>query len=190
MLLSDRDIKKAINNGTIIITPQKPLKQVLGSCSYDLTLDRTFRLFNVNKYPFIDTKNTSQYPNYTSEFEVKPRQPIIIQPGGFVLASTVECVSLGNNVAARLEGRSSWGRLGIIVHSTAGLIDPGWHGKITLELGNLGVMAVALYPGVRVCALTFEQVSSVVEVPYKDKADNKYAGQQGVESSKIFGESK
>ena len=105
-------------------------------------------------------------------------EPFIMQPGDFALASTVETLTLPDDLLGRLEGRSSIARLGITVHSTAAVFEPGWVGTATMELSNLGRMAVALYPGMRICSFSFEQVSSPVEVPYRLKRNAKYAGQQ------------
>src|SRR5512138_3076492 len=119
---------------------------------------------------------------------VEPNEPFILQPREFVLAITEETLELDDDVLGRLEGRSSLGRIGIIVHGTAGLFDPGWRGKATLELSNLGRMPVALYPGMRICSFTFEQLSTPVSVPYYKKAGNKYAGQQRPLASKLASE--
>ena len=117
--------------------------------------------------------------------EVPDGEAFTMQPGEFVLAATLETLELADDVMARLEGRSSLGRLGIIVHSTAGLFDPGWVGTATLELGNLGRMPVKLYPGMRICAFTFEELSSPAKVPYRRKPGNKYAGQVEPEASRF-----
>ena len=116
---------------------------------------------------------------------MEPGEPFILQPREFVLAITEETLELDDDVLGRLEGRSSLGRIGIIVHGTAGLFDPGWSGKATLELSNLGRMPVALYPGMRICSFTFEQLSTRVEVPYGKKRSNKYAGQTGPLASRL-----
>ena len=117
-------------------------------------------------------------------------EPFILQPRDFVLAITEETLELDAEVLGRLEGRSSLGRIGIIVHGTAGLFDPGWIGKATLELSNLSRMAVALYPGMRICSFTFEQLSTPVDVPYRQKPGNKYAGQTSPLASRLAGEVK
>ncbi|HUS52169.1 MAG TPA: dCTP deaminase [Candidatus Bathyarchaeia archaeon] len=189
MVLSDRDIKKALKTGRIKIRPKPDLKTQLGSCSLDLRLGSTFRLFNHSKLAYLDPLDKSKNgENATKEVVVKKNDPFIVQPGEFVLATTVEHVQLADDLLGRLEGRSSLGRLGIIVHSTAAVFDPGWRGKVVMELGNLGRMPVALYPGMRVCSLTFEEVSSKVEVPYWKKKGAKYVNQKGPEPSKLFKE--
>ena len=177
-MLSDKHIKEAISTGRIKISPEIDYNTQLGACSVDLKLGATFRVFEYSRIPYVDLREYTSPSEYTQKIVLEPNQPIIIQSKGFILASTEEWIELSDDLAGRLEGRSSLARLGIIVHSTAGLIDPGWAGKIVMELGNVGVMPVALYPGMRICALTFEQVSSNVEVPYRSKPQNMYAGQK------------
>lgn len=191
MVLSDKDIKKALKTGRIKIRPSPDLKTQLGSCSLDLRLGDTFRLFNHSKVAYIDPLDPAKNgKNVTKEVKVKKKEPFIMQPGDFVLATTIENVQLADDILARLEGRSSLGRIGIIVHSTAAIFDPGWRGKVVMELGNLGRMPVALYPGMRICSLTFEEVSSKVEIPYWKKKGAKYVDQKGPEPSKLFKEKK
>lgn len=188
MILSDRDIKKALLEGRVKITPKPDLKVQLGSCSIDLHLDNKFRVFKHSSHPFIDLKGPVDTDKLMKEIVVKKGESFIMQPGDFALVTTVENLEIGNDLLGRIEGRSSLGRLGIIVHGTASVFDPGWVGKPTMELGNLGVMPVALYPGMRICAFTFEEVSSPVEVPYKNKKGNKYAGQTSPLASKLTNE--
>lgn len=185
MILSDRDIKKALASGRIKISPKPNLAIQLGSCSVDLRLGRQFRIFDHSKFAYIDPKNPTLAGNMMKDMVVKPTEPFMLQPGDFVLATTMESLSLPDDLLARLEGRSSLGRLGIVVHSTASVFDPGWRGVIVMELGNLGRMPVALYPGMRICALTFEELSSPAQVPYHKKKSAKYAGQKAPEASKI-----
>ena len=185
MILSDRDIKKALATGKITISPKPQLSVVLGSCSIDLRLGNRFRIFDHSKFPFIDPNNPRLATDMMREVTVPAGQPFILQPGDFVLATTMESFTLPNDLLARLEGRSSLGRLGIVVHSTASIFEPGWNGVVVMELGNLGRMPVALYPGMRVCALTFEQLSSPADIPYNKKKSAKYANQNSPEASKI-----
>ena len=185
MVLSDRDIKKALKTGRIVITPKPNLKVTLGSCSIDLRLGKRFRIFEHSKFPFIDPTNPKLASNMMKEVAVKEGEQFVLQPGDFVLATTIESFTLPNDLLARLEGRSSLGRLGIVVHSTASIFDPGWNGVVVMELGNLGRMPVALYPGMRICALTFEELSSPADVPYNKKKSAKYVGQKTPEASKI-----
>ncbi|MDP3795445.1 MAG: dCTP deaminase [bacterium] len=188
MILSDRDIKKALGAKRIKITPAPDLKTQLGSCSVDLHLGNRFRVFKHSSYPFIDLRGAIETDEIMKEIVIPKDEAFIMQAGDFALATTVESLELANDILGRIEGRSSLGRLGIIVHGTASIFDPGWIGKPTMELGNLGVMPVALYPGMRICAFTFEEVSSPVEVPYRKKAGNKYAGQTSPLASRLTSE--
>ena len=185
MFLSDKDIIQYINKGKIKISPEPDLKTQLGSCSIDFRLSNTFRVFEHSKYPYIDLRAEIDTNDLMRRVDVPDGDAFTMQPGEFVLAATQETLELADDVLARLEGRSSLGRLGIIVHSTAGLFDPGWIGIPTLELGNLGRMPVKLYPGMRICAFTFAQLSSSAHVPYQLKPANKYAGQNGPETSRF-----
>ena len=185
MVLSDSDIKTALSTKRIHITPKPDLKTQLGSCSIDLRLGKKFRVFNYSKVPFIDPNNPKTTAEMMSEIRVKDKEPFILQPGDFVLATTMESFTLPSDLLARLEGRSSLGRLGIVVHSTASVFDPGWNGVAVLELGNLGRMPVALYPGMRICALTFEELKHPSKVPYNKKKAAKYIRQSAPEPSKI-----
>jgi len=185
MILSDTDIKKHLSNGTIKITPAVDLGAQLGSCSIDFRLGNTFRVFNHSKYPLIDTRDKNFKGEITTEISIPETEPFILQPGDFVLATTMESFELPDNLIGRLEGRSSIGRLGIVVHSTASIFEAGWRGKVVMELGNMGRMAVALYPGMRICAMTFEQLSSPAEIPYHLKKSAKYVNQDKPIASKI-----
>ncbi len=176
MVLSDVDIKRYIEQGKIIVTPALPPEQ-FGSCSVDFRLGNEFNVFEHSRHAFIDLKAKIGLDGLMRPVIVEPGEPFILQPREFVLAITEETLELDVDVLGRLEGRSSLGRIGIIVHGTAGLFDPGWSGKATLELSNLSRMPVALYPGMRICSFTFEQLSSPVSVPYRKKLNNKYAGQ-------------
>ena len=176
MVLSDVDIKRYIAQGKIKITPELPPEQ-FGSCSVDFRLGAEFNVFEHSRHPYIDLKGKIGLDGLMRPMIVDPGEAFILQPRDFVLAITEETLELDVDVLGRLEGRSSLGRIGIIVHGTAGLFDPGWSGKATLELSNLGRMPVALYPGMRICSFTFEQLSSPVSVPYRMKLNNKYAGQ-------------
>ena len=191
MILSDCDIQSALKAKTICITPAPDLKTQLGSCSIDLRLGKKFRVFNYSKVPYIDPNNPKNADEMMTEIIVKephrgePAEPFILQPGDFVLATTMESFRIPPTMLARLEGRSSLGRLGIVVHSTASVFDPGWNGVAVLELGNLGRMPVALYPGMRICALTFEELKSPSRVPYNLKKSAKYTRQTAPVGSRI-----
>src|SRR5712671_4665587 len=188
MVLSDVDIKRYIAEGKIKISPELPPEQ-FGSCSVDFRLGNEFSVFEYSRYPYIDLKNRVSLQDIMRKVVVPDGESFVLQPRDFVLAITEETLDLGTDVLGRLEGRSSLGRIGIIVHGTAGLFDPGWIGRATLELSNLGRMPVALYPGMRICSFTFEQLSSRVAVPYRKKAGNKYAGQDRPLASKLANES-
>ena len=185
MILSDRDIKVYIDSGKIKITPTPDLDEQLGSCSIDFHLGNTFKIFNHSKYPYIDPRNASLSSEIMKDIVVSGDEAFIMRPGEFCLATTVENLEISDDLLGRLEGRSSLGRLGIIVHSTAARFDPGWKGKPVMELGNIGVMPVALYPGMRICSFTFEQVSSPVERPYAKRKSSKYVGQTSPLASRI-----
>jgi dCTP deaminase len=184
MVLSDIDIKRYIADGKIKITPELPPEQ-FGSCSVDFRLGSEFNVFEHSRFPFIDLKAKTGLEGIMRPVIVEPGEPFILQPREFVLAITEETLELDSDVLGRLEGRSSLGRIGIIVHGTAGLFDPGWSGKATLELSNLSRMPVALYPGMRICSFTFEQLSSPVSVPYRAKLGNKYANQSQPLASRL-----
>ncbi len=187
MVLSDVDIKRYIASGKIRISPDLPPEQ-FGSCSVDFRLGAEFSIFEHSRHAFIDLREKLAIQEIMRTVNVQPGEPFVLQPHEFVLAITEETLELDDDVLGRLEGRSSLGRIGIIVHGTAGLFDPGWRGKATLELSNLGRMPVALYPGMRICSFTFEQVSTPVSVPYYKKPGNKYAGQTKPLASKLVGE--
>lgn len=188
MILSDHDIKEALREKQIIIDPKLNLSKQLGSCSIDLRLGRIFRIFEHSKNPYIDSSQKDFSNDITREVVVKKGEKFIMQPGDFVLAVTFEKVTIPDNLMGRLEGRSSLGRLGIVVHSTASIFDPGWNGKCVLELGNLGRMAVALTPGMRICAMTFEELKSPSDTPYNKKHDAKYVMQEEPIESRIHEE--
>lgn len=184
MVLSDKDLKIALKSGKIKIKPSPDLKTQLGSCSIDLRLGNAFRIFESGVHGVIDPrKNVAK--EFTKEIIVKVGDSFIMQPGDFVLGTTIEDVEIPDDLVGSLEGRSSIGRLGIIVHSTAATIDAGWRGRITLELANMGELPVALYPGMRICSISFEQLSSPADVPYYKKKMAKYVGQKGPGESKI-----
>ena len=190
MILSDRDIKKKLEAGAIRINPPPDLSLQLGSCSIDLRLGKTFRIFEHSKHAFIDPFDPNRSSEVTKLISVLNKEPFILHPNDFVLATTIESFELADDLVGRLEGRSSLGRLGIVVHSTASIFEPGWKGKVVMELGNLGRMPVALYPGMRVCALTFEELSSPAETPYHQKKGAKYVNQKYPDASKIFSDKK
>jgi dCTP deaminase len=185
MILSDKDIKKAIEDGRIEIEPKPNYEVQLDACMIDFHLANHFRVFKHSKHAYIDLQGKIDVDEVMEDIVVDKNEPFIMQPGDFALANTVENLKLADDLVGRVEGRSSLGRLGIIVHGTASIFHPGWDGIPTLELGNLGVMPVALYPGMRICAFTFEELSSPAQVPYNKKKNNKYSGQKIPKASKL-----
>ncbi|MBZ1345026.1 MAG: dCTP deaminase [Candidatus Nealsonbacteria bacterium] len=190
MILSDRDIKKYIKEGKIKITPKPNFKVQLGPCSLDLHLGNIFKTFKSSQYPYLDLKRKISFEELMEEVEIEDGGPFILPPKGFVIAVTKEDIILPDDIMARLDGRSSLGRLGLVVHLTAARFDPGWQGKAVMELGNLGNMPIILYVGMRICAMAFETLSSPVETPYPKHKDHKYAGQQKPLASKLNEEPK
>lgn len=183
MLLSDRDIKAELGAGRIALEPFD-LAMVQPS-SVDVRLDRFFRLFDNHKYPFIDP--AEDQPELTRLVEVDSDQPFILHPGEFVLGSTFEQVSLPDDVAARLEGKSSLGRLGLLTHSTAGFIDPGFSGHVTLELSNVATLPIKLWPGMKIGQMCFFRLTSAAERPYgSSEYSSRYQGQRGPTASRSY----
>ena len=183
MLLSDRDIRAELTSGRIGLEPLD-LGMVQPS-SVDVRLDRWFRLFDNHKYAHIDP--AEEQAELTRLVEVEPDEPFILHPGEFVLGSTYELVSLPDDIAARLEGKSSLGRLGLMTHSTAGFIDPGFSGHVTLELANVATLPVKLWPGMKIGQLSFFRTSSPVDNPYgSGPYGNRYQGQRGPTASRSF----
>jgi dCTP deaminase len=185
MILSDRDILQALKEGRIKVVPELDLESQLGSCSVDFRLGNTFMVFEHSRFSYIDPRHAQSIGEAMRTIVVPNGEAFIMQAGDFALASTMESLVLPDDMLGRLEGRSSIARLGITVHSTAAVFEPGWEGTATMELSNLGRMAVALYPGMRICSFTFEQLSSPALVPYRMKKDNKYAGQSDPKASRL-----
>ena len=183
MLMSDRDIRASIEAGEIGLEPLE--MSLLQPSSFDVRLDRFFRLFDNHKYAYIDPAEDQS--DLTQLIEVDPKEAFILHPGEFVLGSTYEFVTLPDNIAARLEGKSSLGRLGLMTHSTAGFVDPGFKGHVTLELANVSNLPIKLWPGMKVGQLCFFQLSSPSETPYgSEKYNNRYQGQRGPTASRSF----
>ena len=187
MTLSDRDIRLALKEGQIKIEPADGLEKRIGPDGIDFRLGNVFLVFERNKQAYIDPRRADTAKGTTRQIVVKTGEPFIIHPHELVLATTLERLTLADDVLGRLEGRSSLGRLGIIVHSTASIFHPGWDGTATMELGNLGVMPVALYPRMRICMFTFERLSSPAERPY-GSTPSKYQGQTGPLPSGVWEE--
>lgn len=185
MILSDRDIKIALKRGDIIVRPKPNLVVQLGSSSLDLRLGYKFLIFKHRRFPYIDPSDPNTTHNMTEEVTISQKEPYVIQPGEFVLASILEWVELSPHISARIDGRSSLGRLGLVIHSTAGHIDAGFQGSITMEVSNIGMMPIVLYPKMRICQLVFEPLSSPAERPYTKKPGAKYHGQKVAKESEI-----
>jgi len=176
VLLSDRDIKAEIDAGRVLLEPYEPA--MVQPSSIDVRLDRLFRVFENHRYPHIDP--AEEQPELTRQVEPVGDEPFILHPGEFVLGSTYEGVSLPDDVAARLEGKSSLGRLGLLTHSTAGFIDPGFSGHVTLELSNVATLPIKLWPGMKIGQLCFFRLSSPSEHPYGASIyGSRYQGQRG-----------
>ena len=174
MILSDRTIREEIEAGRIVIDPFDPA--CVQPSSVDLHVDAEFRVFANSRYPSIDVKQ--EQPDLTELIETKPDEPFILHPGEFVLGSTLERVALPTDLVARLEGKSSLGRLGLLIHSTAGYVDPGWKGNLTLELSNVANLPIALYHGMKIGQISFFRMSSPVERPYGSPSlRSRYQGQ-------------
>tara|TARA_Y100000310_G_scaffold323770_1_gene384654 strand:+ start:1008 stop:1586 length:579 start_codon:yes stop_codon:yes gene_type:complete len=185
-VLSDKDLLKAIESKRILIQPFK--EDSVGPCSIDLSLGTAFRVFRKSEHTHIDPKEG--IPDNIMELTDKADEPFIIHPGEFVLASISEKIRIPDNMIGRLEGRSSWGRLGIVVHSTAGKVDPGFEGHLTLEIANLSNLPVCLHPGAKIAQITFELLSSESQNPYHKKKDAKYMHESDPSVSKISDEIK
>ena len=181
--MSDRDIRASIEAGLIGLDPLE--MGLLQPSSIDVRLDRFFRLFDNHKYAFIDP--SEQQDELTRLIEVDPTEPFILHPGEFVLGSTYEFVTLPDDVAARLEGKSSLGRLGLLTHSTAGFVDPGFKGHVTLELSNVATLPIKLWPGMKIGQLCFFNLTSPSEHPYgSEKYSSRYQGQRGPTASRSY----
>jgi dCTP deaminase len=182
-VLSDRDIATALTAGRVKVEPYDPAD--LQPSSIDLHLDRSFRVFRNNRYPFIDVR--APQPDLTEMINVADDEAFVLHPGEFVLGQTIEWVELPDDLVARLEGKSSLGRLGLLIHSTAGYVDPGWKGKLTLELSNVANLPIALYFGMKIGQISFFEMSSPVDRPYGSAGlGSKYQGQSEPTASAFF----
>ena len=181
-VFSDRTIKEALSTGRIVIEPLD--FEMVQPSSVDLRCDSMFRVFENHKYPLIDPKAPQE--DLTVGVEATEDDPFILHPGEFVLGSTLEVIGLADDVVARLEGKSSLGRIGLLIHSTAGFIDPGFHGQVTLELSNVATLPIAIYPGMKIGQISFYQLSTPADNPYGSPgARSKYQGQTGPTPSRI-----
>ena len=183
MVLSDSAIRRLVEAGRIGIEPYDPA--LMQPSSLDVRVDRLFRVFRNSRYPYIDVKEEQE--GLTELVEVADTEPFILHPGEFVLGSTLERVTLPDDLVARLEGKSSLGRLGLLIHSTAGFIDPGFDGHVTLELSNVANLPITIYPGMKIGQLSFVQMSEPAETPYGSGAlGSKYQGQRGPTPSRYW----
>jgi dCTP deaminase len=185
MILSDADIREEIAAGRIVIDPFD--ETCVQPSSVDLHVDPRFRVFANSRYPYIDVR--VEMPDLTELVEVSGDDPFILHPGEFVLGATLERVALPDDLVARLEGKSSLGRLGLLIHSTAGYVDPGWDGYLTLELSNVANLPITIYAGMRIGQVSFFRLSGPARTPYgSDGTRSKYQGQRGPTPSRFFEE--
>jgi dCTP deaminase len=183
VVLSDRTIRRLLEEGRIRIDPYD--ESLVQPSSVDVRVDRYFRVFHNALYPFIDVKQ--QQEDLTELVEIGDEQPFILHPGEFVLGSTLERLQLPDDLVARLEGKSSLGRLGLLIHSTAGFVDPGWDGHVTLELSNVANLPITIYYGMKIGQLSFVQLTEPAERPYgAGELGSKYQGQQGPTPSRYW----
>ena len=181
MLLSDRDIRAELASGRVVLEPFDDA--MVQPSSVDVRMDKYFRVFENHRYPHIDP--AEEQAELTRLVEPEPGEPFILHPGEFVLASTYEVVTLPDDIAGRLEGKSSLGRLGLLTHSTAGFIDPGFSGHVTLELSNVATLPIKLWPGMKIGQLCLFRLSSPAEHPYGSaQYGSRYQGQRGPTQSK------
>jgi dCTP deaminase len=183
MVLSDRTIRRLLEEGRIAIEPYE--EELLQPSSVDVRVDRLFRVFRNSRYPYIDVKQAMD--DLTELVEVDDEEPFILHPGEFVLGSTLERIRLPDDLVARLEGKSSLGRLGLLIHSTAGFIDPGWDGHVTLELSNVANLPITIYYAMKIGQLSFVQLTEPAETPYgAGVLGSKYQGQAGPTPSRYW----
>jgi dCTP deaminase len=183
MILSDRSIREELDAGRIIIDPLAD--DAVQPSSVDLRVDSSFRVFANHRYPYIDVRE--QQPQLTDLIKVSDDEPFMLHPGEFVLGSTYERVSVPDDLVARLEGKSSLGRLGLLIHSTAGFVDAGWDGWLTLELSNVATLPIAIYPRMKIGQVAFFRLSTAAAQPYGTEAlGSKYRGQRGPTASRYF----
>ncbi|MPZ74521.1 MAG: dCTP deaminase [Nitriliruptorales bacterium] len=183
MILSDRDIRAELASGRIVVDPLAG--DAVQPASLDVRIDDSFRVFANHRHPYIDVR--AEQPDMTELVKVPDGEPFVLHPSEFVLASTYERVALADDLVARIEGKSSLGRLGLLTHATAGFIDPGWDGWLTLELSNVSTLPIAIYPRMKIGQLAFFRLSSAAEVPYgSGSLRSKYKGQRGPTASRYF----
>ena len=183
MVLSDRSIREQIKSGRIVIDPFK--EDLIQPSSVDLRVDSKYRVFNNSRYPYIDVKAPME--ELTELVTTEEDEPFILHPGEFVLGQTLERVTVPDDLVARLEGKSSLGRLGLLIHSTAGFVDAGWDGQLTLELSNVASLPITLYPGMKIGQISFIRMTTPADNPYGSSAvGSKYQGQIGPRPSRYW----
>lgn len=187
MILSDKDIKTKLENKQIVVDPMPDLAEALGTVSIDLRLGNEFRVYRTTSRPYIDINDPKTSDGLTETITKDDTEAFVIHPREFVLGSTLERIELPADLAGRLEGKSSLGRLGIVIHSTAGKVDPGFKGNLVLEITNIGTLPIMLYPGMRVCQLLFEQLSSPTTKSYSERNNAKYKNQEKTVGSILTG---
>jgi dCTP deaminase len=183
VILSDRSIREELEAGRIVVDPLLP--NSIQPSSVDLHIDRYFRVFRNHTMSHIDVKQNLE--DLTELVEMEEENPFMLHPGEFVLGSTLERVALPTDLVARLEGKSSLGRLGLLIHSTAGFVDAGWDGQLTLELSNVANLPITLYPGMKIGQISFIRMTTPADVPYGSAAvGSKYQGQRGPRPSRYW----
>lgn len=185
MILSDRDLRARLERGDLVVEPLDDPELQIQPSSIDLRLASTFVVYQLPHVPCIDARDPATVEQYTETIEIANGEGFVLQPGEFALGATMERVRIPSDLVARVEGRSSIGRLAVVVHATAGFVDPGFEGRITLELSNLGRCAVKLYPGMRISQIVLHTMTSGAERPYGAARGSKYQGQQGPVASRI-----
>ena len=187
MILSDKDIQTKLESKDILISPMPDLAENLGTVSIDLTLGNDFILYRSSSNSFIDAVEKKIPEGLEEKISLADTDTLMIRPRDFVLGSTYEKIELPNNLAGRLEGKSSLGRLGLVIHSTAGKVDPGFKGNLVLEITNIGTVPIVLHPRMRICQLLFEQLSQPTSQAYTDRTASKYKNQEKTVGSVLGG---
>lgn len=183
MVLSDRSIRLALAKGRIVIDPCDP--DDIQPSSVDLHLGEDFQVFRNSRYPYIDPAR--EQPGLTEQVTASVEEPFVLHPGEFALGTTVERISLPDDIVGRLEGKSSLGRLGLLIHSTAGYVDPGWDGRLTLELSNVANLPILLTPGMKIGQISFAEMTTPVDRPYgHPELGSKYQGQERATPSRMY----
>ncbi len=185
MILADGDIRRRLDTGDLTIEPLADPDLQIQPASVDLRLGREFLEFQRTNIPCIHPDSENEVDEYVTETVVEEGEEFILHPGDFVLGTTVEHVGVPDDLIARVEGRSSLGRLAVVIHATAGIVDPGYRGQVTLELSNLGTAPVALTPGMRISQVIFTELKNAADRPYGSERGSKYQDQRGPQASKI-----